>query len=78
MKSMFSCPVCGNNLEIENRTYKCPNRHSFDMAKEGYVNLLISNKSTDFSGDDKVMVQSRTKFLDGDITVLSVTKCATF
>lgn len=65
MKSMFSCPVCGNNLEIENRTYKCPNRHSFDMAKEGYVNLLISNKSTDFSGDDKVMVQSRTKFLDG-------------
>ena len=35
------------------------------MAKEGYVNLLISNKSSDSHGDDKEMVASRTAFLDG-------------
>ena len=35
------------------------------MSKEGYVNLLIGSKSTDASGDDKEMVASRTRFLDG-------------
>lgn len=35
------------------------------MAKEGYVNLLVSNKSADSHGDDKEMVASRTAFLEG-------------
>ena len=63
--SIFMCPVCKGQLQKEDRLYRCEKNHSFDMAKEGYVNLLISNKSTDFSGDDKQMVASRTRFLDG-------------
>ncbi len=65
MTTIFSCPVCKKALFIEGRTYKCENGHSFDIAKEGYVNLLLSNKSTDTSGDDKEMVRARTHFLDG-------------
>lgn len=65
MESLFSCPVCKKMLTVEGRTYKCENRHCFDMAKEGYVNLLVGSKSTDFSGDDKQMVASRTRFLEG-------------
>lgn len=65
MTKVFSCPVCKEPLSNENRTYKCANNHCFDMAKEGYVNLLVGSKSTDFSGDDKQMVWSRTRFLDG-------------
>lgn len=63
--SLFCCPVCGGNLTKIDRCYKCENSHSFDIAKEGYVNLLISNKSTEASGDDKQMVASRTRFLEG-------------
>ena len=65
MQSLFSCPVCREPLFMEGRTYRCANNHCFDMAKEGYVNLLVGNKSTEFSGDDKNMVASRTRFLDG-------------
>lgn len=63
--SLFCCPVCGGSLTRIERSFRCDNNHSFDMAKEGYVNLLLSNKSSDASGDDKQMVASRTRFLDG-------------
>ena len=63
-KDILRCPVCGEVLKKENNSYKCFSNHSFDVAKEGYVNLLISNKSTSNSGDDKQMVASRTQFFD--------------
>ena len=34
------CPICGEKLNIVDRSYLCPNRHSFDVARQGYVNLL--------------------------------------
>lgn len=36
----FSCPLCHQPLSREKNSYICPQRHQFDMAKEGYVNLL--------------------------------------
>lgn len=62
--SIFCCPVCKGALEIEEKSYKCENGHCFDISKEGYVNLILSNKSGDVSGDDKEMVRARTEFLD--------------
>lgn len=63
-KEIFQCPVCKGTLSKDNNTYKCQSNHSFDIAKEGYVNLLISGKGSSNSGDDKQMVASRTQFLD--------------
>ena len=34
------CPICGMELNKDQRSYTCPNHHSFDMARQGYVNLL--------------------------------------
>lgn len=65
MKELFCCPVCRKELILEERTYRCENRHCFDKAKEGYVNLLMSGKGADSHGDDKEMVSSRTRFLEG-------------
>lgn len=48
----------------DGRSYRCDKNHSFDMAKQGYVNLHISNKKN--SGDDKAMIQSRRDFLEKD------------
>ncbi len=62
--SILICPICKGSLEREGRTYRCSKNHSFDMAKQGYVNLHISNKKN--SGDDKEMIQSRRDFLEKD------------
>ena len=66
MASLFCCPICGAPLEREEKSYICPKRHCYDVAKEGYVNLLPANKKhAKDPGDDKDMVAARTRFLDG-------------
>ncbi|MFO5531570.1 putative RNA methyltransferase, partial [Klebsiella pneumoniae] len=36
----YSCPLCHAPLSRSDNHYSCPQRHQFDLAKEGYVNLL--------------------------------------
>lgn len=63
--SIFTCPVCGDKLEKTGNTYICPKGHSFDRAKSGYVNLLLSkHMGKTVHGDNKLMVQARRSFLD--------------
>lgn len=60
------CPLCGQPLERAERAYCCPNRHSFDIARQGYVNLLpVQQKRSLQPGDTKEQVLSRRTFLDG-------------
>ncbi|STK72885.1 ribosomal RNA large subunit methyltransferase A [Escherichia coli] len=48
----FSCPLCHQPLSREKNSYICPQRHQFDMAKEGYVNLLpVQHKRSRDPGD---------------------------
>ena len=62
---MLICPVCQNELKKEGKTYVCINGHSFDMAKEGYVNLLLSNqKRSKEPGDSKESLRNRDNFLN--------------
>ncbi|MDP4109740.1 MAG: methyltransferase domain-containing protein [Bacillota bacterium] len=63
--SSFICPVCGKELKPNNGNLSCENRHSFDIAKSGYVNLLLSQQpKAKHHGDDRLMVRSRRDFLD--------------
>ena len=65
MNNCFSCPVCGELLSEVDRTYRCANNHCFDKAKQGYVNLLRSQKSSKKRhGDDSLMVKARQDFLE--------------
>ena len=58
------CPVCGKVLEKEDRSLVCADRHSFDLARQGYVNLLpVQHKHSQNPGDDKAMVRARRAFL---------------
>lgn len=61
---MLICPVCGKPLSFGAYTAKCENGHSFDIAKEGYVNLLRSSRSGDLIGDDKASARCRRDFLN--------------
>jgi 23S rRNA (guanine745-N1)-methyltransferase len=64
--SLFTCPICAAPLAREGNTYRCPNRHSYDVAREGYVHLLPANKKHSANpGDDRDMAAARTRFLDG-------------
>lgn len=56
------CPVCKNKLFRVENTYKCDNNHSFDIAKQGYVNL--SMQKTQVTGDNGDMINARTSFLN--------------
>lgn len=59
------CPVCRCDLHSDGKTYTCENNHSFDVSKDGYVNLLMSQQSSlKRHGDDKLMVRSRRDFLN--------------
>ena len=65
LKSLFCCPLCAAPLEREETRWVCPNRHSFDRAAAGYVNLLPANqKHSRDPGDGKAMVAARSAFLD--------------
>lgn len=60
----FICPVCNLALTEQESKFICENNHCFDKAKQGYVNLLMSQKSSQKRhGDDKLMVKSRRDFL---------------
>lgn len=59
--SDFLCPVCSQTLQADRKTWVCPNGHSFDIAKQGYVNLSRKQKAT---GDNAEMVKARTAFLE--------------
>ncbi|MEG2456165.1 MAG: methyltransferase domain-containing protein, partial [Oscillospiraceae bacterium] len=47
------------------KSYRCPAGHCYDIAREGYVHLLPANqKHSKDPGDDRAMVQGRTRFLE--------------
>ncbi len=62
---LLCCPVCHQPLQRQPHRYCCAGGHSFDIARQGYVNLLQSQRSSARThGDDKEMVLARTAFLE--------------
>jgi len=60
----FHCPICFTKLQKTDNSLVCDNKHMFDYAKEGYVNLLpVQLKNSLQPGDDKNMVLARRAFL---------------
>ena len=60
------CPVCGKNLIRSEKEYRCENRHSFDIARQGHVNLLVVQQKHSLNpGDTREQVLSRRAFLEG-------------
>ena len=62
---MLLCPVCGEPMEQGSAVWHCTRGHSFDVARQGYVNLLpVSQKHSLHPGDTKSQVAARKRFLD--------------
>lgn len=58
----FACPICRENLTLLENSLKCCNRHSFDLAKFGYVNLAPQIKQS--ANYDKENFQNRQQILE--------------
>ena len=54
---LLRCPVCLGGVELGDGVLRCGEGHSFDLAKQGYVNLVPGN------GDTAEMVEAREAFL---------------
>ena len=84
----FKCPSCDQALILQDdpqpRTYRCNNQHCFDLAREGYLNLLLpQHKRSRNPGDSDEMIRSRQRFLNAgyyeplsDAIVAAVAKAA--
>jgi 23S rRNA (guanine745-N1)-methyltransferase len=64
---LYVCPVCRGPLQLHpsGKNYACPNQHCFDLAKEGYLNLLpVQYKHSKEPGDSRQMMIARREFLE--------------
>jgi 23S rRNA (guanine745-N1)-methyltransferase len=59
---LLRCPHCGEGLELGGGTVRCPAGHSFDVARQGYLNLLPGDARTG-TADTAAMVRARVAFL---------------
>lgn len=64
----LACPIDGIKLRRVNKQLVCDNGHSYDIARQSYVNLLpVQHKRSKQPGDSKAMVVARYEFLDSGI-----------
>ncbi|MCQ1104222.1 putative RNA methyltransferase [Acinetobacter baumannii] len=60
------CPVCRQRLELVSKTWRCEQGHSYDIAKQGYVNLhVVQHKHSKNPGDTPESIDARRAFLQG-------------
>ncbi|MFC0337170.1 23S rRNA m(1)G-745 methyltransferase [Kushneria avicenniae] len=59
------CPLDGAPLSRVDGGWRCPQGHSFDVSRQGHVNLLpVQNKRSRDPGDSKLMIAARRRFLE--------------
>src|SRR5215469_14447714 len=56
------CPVCGDQVRLTATQLICGNGHSFDVARQGYVNLT-AGRANPGTADTAAMIAAREEFL---------------
>ncbi|WP_336245507.1 putative RNA methyltransferase [Nonomuraea sp. SYSU D8015] len=57
------CPVCRADLRLGEGVLRCAGGHAFDVARQGYVSLLVGSRPPG-TADSAAMVAARAEFLD--------------
>ncbi len=61
----LACPIDGLPIAAQGTVRRCAAGHSYDMAREGYCNLLVvQHKSSRDPGDGKDKIAARRRFLE--------------
>ena len=62
VSDLLACPVCGRGFTVRPAALRCASGHSFDIARQGYVNLLPGGARPG-TADTAEMVAARQAFL---------------
>jgi len=62
--SLWICPICNEGFSVADGVWRCENGHSFDAAKEGYVNLLVGRQKSGHKGDTREMLEARRRWFE--------------
>lgn len=57
----LACPLCGEDFALAAGALRCPAGHSFDVARQGYANLLAGSARPG-TADSEEMVAARAAF----------------
>lgn len=64
-ETLFSCPLCNEKMHVEEEGHViCGNLHSFDIAKQGYVNFMINPSASMYS---KSLFESRQEVINSGL-----------
>lgn len=58
----LACPLCGETMTLTDGAVRCSSGHAFDVARQGYVNLLLPGTHAG-TADTAEMVAARAAFL---------------
>lgn len=58
----FRCPICKGKVTLNRQSLVCANNHSFDIAKQGYINYIMGKKQ--FKNYSKESFENRKSILD--------------
>src|SRR5690606_22504010 len=63
--ALLRCPVCGADMEHDGHSLRCDRRHTFDIARQGYVDLLPAGHGRHtIEGDTREMIDARARVLE--------------
>lgn len=60
-RSWLACPACAAGLDLDAAALVCPAGHRFDLARQGYANLMA--RPSPRNADTAAMVEARDRFL---------------
>ncbi|MFJ5792287.1 putative RNA methyltransferase [Lysinibacillus sp. NPDC093197] len=62
---LFACPICQESMQVfDQGRLTCSANHSFDIAKQGYVNMLTHSAASKYSKD---LFESRKTIIDSGL-----------
>lgn len=64
-RELLACPICHEPLDLQGTSLVCAHRHSFDVARQGYVNLLRGNKQP--QGYDRASFEHRRQVFESGL-----------
>ena len=68
MLHVIACPKCQHPLNADAKIWRCSEGHSYDVARQGYLNLLLAqHKNSKAPGDTQEMVDARQRILDSQL-----------
>lgn len=60
-EALLKCPICDSSMEVQDlKSIVCSNRHTFDIAKQGYLNLMTNHIKTNY---DRTLFEARRKVI---------------